>query len=326
MSSPGRAPPAAGIGGPVMAQFILKRILVLVPVLLGVSVIVFALLYLTPGDPALLMLGEHAPPEQYRALREKLGLDDPVHIQYLRWLWRAVQLDLGDSIRSSRPVVEEIVERIPGTVELAVLSVLLATFIGIPAGVISATRPNSWLDNIFTVLALGGVSMPVFWQALMLIIIFSVNLGWLPPSGRLGGWEYFVLPVVTLGTSAAASITRMTRATMLEAIHEDYVRTARAKGLDERRVIYRHALRNALLPVVTVIGLEFGNLMAGAVITETIFAWPGIGRLAVDAIRTRDYPVVQGVVMTFALSYVLINLIVDLLYAYLDPRLRVRYH
>src|SRR5690606_18376119 len=274
MSSPGRAPPAAGIGGPVMAQFILKRILVLVPVLLGVSVIVFALLYLTPGDPALLMLGEHAPPEQYRALREKLGLDDPVHIQYLRWLWRAVQLDLGDSIRSSRPVVEEIVERIPGTVELAVLSVLLATFIGIPAGVISATRPNSWLDNIFTVLALGGVSMPVFWQALMLIIIFSVNLGWLPPSGRLGGWEYFVLPVVTLGTSAAASITRMTRATMLEAIHEDYVRTARAKGLDERRVIYRHALRNALLPVVTVIGLEFGNLMAGAVITETIFAWP----------------------------------------------------
>ncbi|HLT58546.1 MAG: ABC transporter permease [Limnochordales bacterium] len=309
-----------------MAQFILKRILVLVPVLLGVSVIVFALLYLTPGDPALLMLGEHAPPEQYRALREKLGLDDPVHIQYLRWLWRAVQLDLGDSIRSSRPVVEEIVERIPGTVELAVLSVLLATFIGIPAGVISATRPNSWLDNIFTVLALGGVSMPVFWQALMLIIIFSVNLGWLPPSGRLGGWEYFVLPVVTLGTSAAASITRMTRATMLEAIHEDYVRTARAKGLDERRVIYRHALRNALLPVVTVIGLEFGNLMAGAVITETIFAWPGIGRLAVDAIRTRDYPVVQGVVMTFALSYVLINLIVDLLYAYLDPRLRVRYH
>lgn len=304
----------------------MKRILMLVPVVLGVSVIVFALLYLTPGDPALLMLGEQAPPQQYQALRQKLGLDDPIHIQYLRWLGRAVQLDLGDSIRSSRPVLEEIVERLPGTAELAFLAVLLATMIGIPAGVISATRPNSWLDNTLTVLALGGVSMPVFWQALMLIIIFSVSLGWLPPSGRLGGWEYFVLPVVTLGTSAAASITRMTRATMLEAIHEDYVRTARSKGLDERKVIYRHALRNALLPVVTVIGLEFGNLMAGAVITETIFAWPGIGRLAVDAIRTRDYPLVQGVVMTFAISYVLINLLVDLLYAYLDPRLRVRYH
>lgn len=309
-----------------MAQFVLKRLLMLVPVVLGVSVIVFGLLYLTPGDPALLMLGEHAPQEQYLALREKLGLDLPVHIQYLRWLGRALQLDLGDSIRSSRPVTEEIATRLPATAELAVLAVLVATLIGIPAGVISATRPNSWLDNILTVLALAGVSMPVFWQGLMLIIIFSVYLGWLPPSGRLGGWEYFVLPVITLGTSAAASITRMTRATMLEAIHEDYVRTARAKGLNERRVIYRHALRNALLPVVTIIGLQFGNLMAGAVITETIFAWPGIGRLAVDAIRTRDYPVVQGVVMTFALSYVLINLIVDLLYAYLDPRLRVRYH
>jgi len=309
-----------------MAQFVLKRLLMLVPVVLGVSVIVFGLLYLTPGDPALLMLGEHAPQEQYLALREKLGLDLPVHIQYLRWLGRALQLDLGDSIRSSRPVTEEIATRLPATAELAVLAVLVATLIGIPAGVISATRPNSWLDNILTVLALAGVSMPVFWQGLMLIIIFSVYLGWLPPSGRLGGWEYFVLPVITLGTSAAASITRMTRATMLEAIHEDYVRTARAKGLNERRVIYRHALRNALLPVVTIIGLEFGNLMAGAVITETIFAWPGIGRLAVDAIRTRDYPVVQGVVMTFAVSYVLINLIVDLLYAYLDPRLRVRYH
>ena len=326
MLFPRRVRPAAGIGGHVMAQFVLKRLLMLVPVVLGVSVIVFGLLYLTPGDPALLMLGEHAPQEQYLALREKLGLDLPVHIQYLRWLGRALQLDLGDSIRSSRPVTEEIATRLPATAELAVLAVLVATLIGIPAGVISATRPNSWLDNILTVLALAGVSMPVFWQGLMLIIIFSVYLGWLPPSGRLGGWEYFVLPVITLGTSAAASITRMTRATMLEAIHEDYVRTARAKGLNERRVIYRHALRNALLPVVTIIGLQFGNLMAGAVITETIFAWPGIGRLAVDAIRTRDYPVVQGVVMTFAVSYVLINLIVDLLYAYLDPRLRVRYH
>lgn len=309
-----------------MGQFILKRLLMLIPVLFGVSLIVFSIMHLTPGDPALLMLGEHAPPEQLANLREQLGLNDPVPVQYVRWVSRAVQLDLGRSLRSNKPVIEEIFERLPATAELALLAVLLAAAIGIPAGVISAVRPNSWLDNSLTVGALAGVSMPVFWQGLMLIIIFSVSLDWLPASGRLGGWQYLVLPVITLGTSAAASITRMTRATMLETIQQDYVRTARAKGLSDRRTIYRHALRNALIPVVTIIGLELGGLMAGAVITETIFAWPGIGTLAVDAIRSRNFPVVQGVVMTFAISYVLINLIVDLLYAFLDPRLRVRYN
>lgn len=309
-----------------MGQFILKRLLMLIPVLFGVSLIVFSIMHLTPGDPALLMLGEHAPPEQLANLREQLGLNDPVPVQYVRWVSRAVQLDLGRSLRSNKPVIEEIAERLPATAELALLAVLLAAAIGIPAGVISAVRPNSWLDNSLTVGALAGVSMPVFWQGLMLIIIFSVSLDWLPASGRLGGWQYLVLPVITLGTSAAASITRMTRATMLETIQQDYVRTARAKGLSDRRTIYRHALRNALIPVVTIIGLELGGLMAGAVITETIFAWPGIGTLAVDAIRSRNFPVVQGVVMTFAISYVLINLIVDLLYAFLDPRLRVRYN
>lgn len=309
-----------------MGQFVAKRLLMLIPVLFGVSLIVFSIMHLTPGDPALLMLGEHAPPEQLANLREQLGLNDPVPVQYIRWVSRAVQLDLGRSLRSNKPVIEEIAERLPATAELALLAVTLAAAIGIPAGVISAVRPNSWLDNTLTVGALAGVSMPVFWQGLMLIIIFSVGLDWFPASGRLGGWQYLVLPVITLGTSATASITRMTRATMLETIQQDYVRTARAKGLSERTTVYRHALRNALIPVVTIIGLELGGLMAGAVITETIFAWPGIGSLAVDAIRSRNFPVVQGVVMTFAISYVLINLIVDLLYAFLDPRLRVRYN
>src|SRR5690625_2911231 len=298
----------------------------LVPVLLGVSIIEFGILHLTPGDPALLALGEHAPPEQLANLREQLGLNDPLPVQYVRWVGKATKLDLGRSLRSNRLVLDEIVSRLPATGQLALYAVLLAVVIGIPAGVVSATRPNSFIDNVFTVGALAGVSMPVFWQGLMLIILFSVHWDLLPSSGLLGGWRYFVLPVVTLGTSAAASITRMTRATMLEAIGQDYVRTARAKGLSERRTIFRHTLRNALIPVVTVIGLEFGGLMAGAVITETIFALPGIGRYAVEAIRAKDFPAVQGVVMTFAVVYVLVNLIVDIVYAYLDPRLRVRYN
>lgn len=309
-----------------MGQFVLKRLVLMVPVLFGVSLIVFGIMHLTPGDPALIALGEHAPPEQLERMREQLGLNDPKPVQYVRWVSKAVKLDLGRSLRSNRPVLDEITSRLPATGRLALYAVLLATMIGIPAGVISATRPNSFLDNVFTVGALVGVSMPVFWQGLMLIILFSVRYDWFPSSGLLGGWKYFVLPVVALGTGAAAGITRMTRATMLEAVQQDYVRTARAKGLAERVTIYRHTLRNALIPVVTIIGLEFGSLMAGAVITETIFALPGIGRLAVDAIRTKDFPLVQGVIMTFAVVYVLINLIVDLIYAYLDPRLRIRYH
>lgn len=313
------------MGARYVGQFVLRRIVMLIPVLFGVSLIVFSIMQLTPGDPALLALGEFAPPEQLERLREQLGLNDPPHIQYIRWVTRAVQLDLGESIRSKRPVVEEIAARLPATGELALYAVTLAALIGIPVGVISATKPNSFLDNIVTVIALAGVSMPVFWQGLMLIIFFSVNLGVLPASGRLGGWEHLVLPVITLGTSAAASITRMTRATMLEAIQQDYVRTARAKGLAERAVVFRHTLRNALIPVVTIIGLELGGLLAGAVVTETLFAWPGIGRLAVDAIRTKDFPLIQGVIMTFAVVYVAVNLVVDLIYAFLDPRLRVRY-
>lgn len=311
-----------------MFQYLARRLLLIIPILLGVSVIVFGIMHLTPGDPALLMLGENATQEQYANLREQLGLNEPVVVQYAIWLGRMVQLDLGRSIRSNRPVLEELLARFPATVELASVAIGLAVLIGIPIGIFSATRPDSFADNVATVGALGGLAMPVFWQGLMMILIFSVWLEWFPSSGRVGQepwWQYYILPALTLGTSAVAAITRMMRSTMLETIDQDFIRTARAKGVLRASVLYRHALRNALLPVVTVIGLQFGNLLAGAVITETIFAWPGIGRLAVDAIRSKDFPVVQGVVMMFAVTYALVNLFVDVLYAYIDPRVRTRY-
>jgi len=299
--------------------------LLLIPILFGVTVIVFGIMVLTPGDPAILMLGENAPQEDLAALRERLGLNEPVYVQYGIWLARIVQLDFGRSIRSGRPVTDEITARLPATVELALLATLLAIAVGVPLGVISATRPNSAVDHTATVVAFTGLAMPVFWQGLIMILLFALVLGWFPPSGRLGGWEYYVLPTITLGTSAIAAITRMTRATMLETLSQDYVRTARSKGVRERSITYRHALRNAMIPIVTVIGLQFGALLSGAVITETIFSWPGIGRLAIDAIRSKDFPVVQGVVMVFALMYAFVNLVTDVLYAYLDPRLKTRY-
>jgi peptide/nickel transport system permease protein len=308
-----------------MIKYLVRRVLLIVPVLLGVSVIVFGIMHLTPGDPAILMLGEAAPERDLAALRTRLGLDEPIYVQYGIWISRVVQLDFGRSIRSGRPVTAEIQARLPATIELAVLATLLAIAIGVPIGVLSATRPNGVLDHTATIAAFGGLAMPVFWQGLMMILIFSVWLGWFPSSGRLGGWSYYVLPTLTLGTSAIAAITRMTRSTMLEVLSQDYIRTARSKGLVDRRIVYAHALRNALIPVVTVIGLQFGGLLSGAVLTETIFAWPGIGRLAVDAIRAKDFPVVQGVVMVFAVIYALVNLFVDVLYAYLDPRLKTRY-
>ena len=299
--------------------------MLLIPILFGVTVIVFGIMVLTPGDPAILMLGENAPQEDLAALRERLGLNEPIYVQYGIWLGSIVQFDFGRSIRSGRPVTDEIVARLPATVELALLATLLAIAVGVPLGVISATRPNSAVDHTATVVAFTGLAMPVFWQGLIMILLFALVLGWFPPSGRLGGWEYYVLPTITLGTSAIAAITRMTRATMLETLSQDYVRTARSKGVRQRSITYRHALRNAMIPIVTVIGLQFGALLSGAVITETIFSWPGIGRLAIDAIRSKDFPVVQGVVMVFALMYAFVNLVTDVLYAYLDPRLKTRY-
>lgn len=308
-----------------MFQFIIKRILMIIPVLLGVSIIVFSIIELTPGDPVTLMLGERATHEQQEALRERLGLNDPAPVRFVNWLGGVVTLDLGRSIRSNRLVTDEIGARMGPTFELAVIATAIAVLIGIPIGVFSATRPGSIADHVFTFASFLGLAMPVFWQALVMMLLFSYVLNWLPASGRGGSWEYYVLPAVTLGTSAIASITRMTRSTLIEALNQDYVRTARAKGVVNNRVVYLHALRNAMIPILTVIGLQFGGLLAGAVITETIFSWPGLGRLAVDSIRSKDFPVVQGVILVFALAYAIVNLIVDILYAYLDPRLRVRY-
>lgn len=282
-------------------------------------------MHITPGDPAQLMLGEGAPAHQLEALREAMGLNEPWYVQYVNWLKNAIRLDFGNSLRSKKPVATEILDRLPATAELAIAAVTIAVLIGVPVGILSASKPNSTFDNIAMVGALTGVGMPTFWQGIMLILLFSVTFQLLPSSGRLGGWQYLVLPAVTLGTAATASIARLTRSAMLDVLQQDYVRTARAKGLHRRIVTYRHALRNALIPVVTMIGLQFGGLMSGAVLTETIFAWPGIGRMLVEAINNKDFPLVQGTIMTFALTYALVNLVVDVLYAFLDPRLRTTY-
>lgn len=307
-----------------MWRYVVRRVLLVIPVMLGVSLIVFLLMHFTPGDPALLMLGERATEEQLQALRQEMGLLEPLPVRYARFLGAALQGDLGRSYRSGRPVMTEVLSRLPATAELAVAAVVIAVLIGVPVGVLSAVRRYSLLDNAGMLLALLGASMPTFWLGLMLMLIFAVSLGWLPPSGR-DGLLSLILPAVTLGANAVALITRMTRSSMLEVIGQDYVRTARAKGLPEKTVIYSHALRNALLPVVTVIGLQFGALLGGAVVTETVFAWPGAGRLAVEAIRAKDYPVVQGAVLLLALAFALVNLLVDLLYAFINPRIRAQY-
>ena len=308
-----------------MWSYIGKRLIMLIPVLIGISIFVFLIMHMTPGDPAMLMLGESAPLEELENLRRELGLNEPLPVQYFNWLQRALSLDLGRSLRTRRLVVDEIKDRLPATLELALAATLLSVAVGVPIGVISATKPNSPIDNVSMISALAFVGMPVFWQGIMLILIFSVNLNWLPSSGRLGGLKYLILPAFTLGTASMASIARQTRSAVLDVIRQDYIRTARSKGLAERKVIIGHALRNALIPVVTIIGLQLGALMSGAVITETIFAWPGIGRLVVDAIRNKDFPVVQGTIMAFAMLYAVINLVVDILYAFLDPRLRSKY-
>lgn len=308
-----------------MWRYILRRLAMLIPVLIGISIFVFLLMHITPGDPALLMLGEHAPKAQLEALREEMGLNDPLPTQYFNWLKKAVRLDFGRSLRSKKLVTREILDRLPATAELALAAVAFSVLVGVPVGIISATKPNSWFDNVAMVGALTGVGMPVFWQGIMLILIFSVHLQWLPSSGRMGGWQYLILPAITLGTASTASIARMTRSSMLDVLQHDYIRTARAKGLSGGKVVLVHALRNALIPVVTMVGLQFGGLMSGAVLTETIFAWPGIGRMVVEAINNKDFPLVQGTIMAFALVYALVNLVVDITYAFLDPRLRLLY-
>jgi peptide/nickel transport system permease protein len=304
-----------------MATYLLRRLLLTIPVLVGVTLIIFVMVRLAPGDPAQVIAGEQATRETVEDIRRALGLDRPLPVQYARFLGDLVRGDLGRSTRSHRPVVRELADRFPNTIELTLAGMLVASVIGVGAGVVSATHRNRWPDTVSMVLALGGVSIPVFWLGLMLILVFSVTLGWLPPVGR-GTWAQLVLPAITLGAASAAILARMTRSALLEVLGQDFVTTARAKGLGERLVIYKHALKNAMIPVVTVMGLQFGTLLSGAVLTETVFAWPGIGRLIVDSILARDYPVVQGAVLLTALTFVVVNLVVDVLYSVLDPRIR----
>jgi len=304
-----------------MLSFILRRMLQAIPILLIVSVLVFLMMRLAPGDPAVLMAGPDATPADIEAIRNRMGFNDPLIVQYMRWFNDMLHGDLGVSFKTHRPVTEEILYRYPNTIRLSLFSIAFAVIIGVGTGVISAVTRVKAVDLFSRVAALFGVSMPFFWTGLMLMLVFSVKLNWLP-SGSSGGLEHYILPGVTLGLLSSGIISRMTRSCLLEVISQDYIRTARSKGLSERVVIYKHALRNAMIPTVTVIGLEFGYLLAGSIITETIFAWPGLGRLLVDAIFSREYFIVQGIVLVISLTFVLVNLMVDVCYGLLDPRVR----
>lgn len=303
-----------------MYQYILRRLVLTIPVVIGVSIIVFSIIRLLPGDPARALAGVQATPEYVQQVRERYGLDEPIPVQYWNFISSAARGDLGVSTFSRRPVTTELGERFPRTLVLAGLSLFLATVVGVSAGIVSATKRNSIFDNASMLAALVGVAAPVFWLALMLQLLFSVQLRWFPATG-MGNMRHLVLPAVTLGMASAALMARITRSSMLDVLKQDYITTARAKGLAEKVVIYKHALKNALIPVVTVLGLQFGILLGGAVLTETVFAWPGVGRLLVDAILRRDYPVVQGTVMMLAFLFVIINLVVDIIYAFIDPRI-----
>jgi ABC-type dipeptide/oligopeptide/nickel transport system permease component len=304
-----------------MLTVIGRRLISMVPIVLGVTIIVFSILHLAPGCPTTIMLGDHASPEAIAELRDRLGLDDPIPVQYFRWLSNVVRGDFGRSIHTRQLVGEMIWQRLPATIELTLAALILAMLIAIPVGIISATKQYSIFDHTGMVGALFGVSMPVFWQGLMMILIFSFILGWTPISGR-GGIEHLILPAIALGTSQAALIARLTRSSMLEVIRQDYIRTARSKGLVERIVVIKHALKNALIPVVTILALQLPVLFSGAVITETVFAWPGMGRLIVTSIFVRDFPVVQAAVLIIAIMVILCNLLADILYTFLDPRIR----
>ncbi len=347
-----------------MGKYILKRLITVIPTLIGVTLIIFLFQRLIPGDPAVAMLGEHASEENVARIREQFGLDKPLFLnrdalvegdlagffdsQYVRYFDRLLHFDLGDSIHRRIPVVDTIKERFPATIELALVAMLIALIVGIPIGILSAARRNSLLDGVTRIGSLIGVSIPIFWLGIMEIMFFSVMLKWLPSGGRLspgmtiepvtslllldalitgngpGFWDalkHIIMPAIALATIPTAIITRMTRSSMLDVLQEDYIRTASAKGLGERVVLFRHALKNAFLPVITIIGIQIGSLLAGGVLTETIFSWPGIGKWVYDSILGRDYPIVQGVTLLIAIVFLLVNLLVDISYAILDPRI-----
>ncbi|WP_026907946.1 ABC transporter permease [Paucisalibacillus globulus] len=332
-----------------MIKYISRRLLMLIPVLIGVSILAFSLIHLVPGDPARSILGEKATQSQLEALQEELGLNDPYYVQYGRFLGDILKGNLGESIQSKESIGVELLHKLPATIELAVFAMIVAIIVGVIAGVIAAVKQYSWFDNMSMTAALFGVSMPIFWLGLMMIWLFSVTFDILPPSGRLstgvelhtitnfylldsiltGNWlafkdsfSHLLMPGLALATIPMAIIARMTRSSMLEVMRQDYIRTANAKGLKKTLIVFQHALKNASLPVLTVIGLQFGLLLGGAVLTETIFSWPGIGRYVYLAVLGRDYPVVQSTILIIAIIFVLVNLITDILYKYLDPRIK----
>jgi peptide/nickel transport system permease protein len=306
-----------------MRGFFWRRLVIVIPTIVGAITLVFFFLHLIPGDPVEVMLGETAQQADKERLREELGLNLPLYVQYGRFIAGVAQGDLGDSYFYRRSVTQVIADRVPATVELALAAFLVAGLIAIPLGIVAALREGTTVDNVSVLFSLLGVSMPNFWLGPLLIILFSIKLGWFPVSGR-GDVGSLVLPAITLGTALAAVLSRMTRASLLERLGEDYLTVARAKGLPEWKVILKHALRNALIPIITIMGLQFGTLLSGAIITENVFSWPGIGTLLINAISARDYPLVQGCVLFITLSYVLVNLLTDLFYGWADPRIRLR--
>ena len=305
-----------------MGNFLLRRILLLIPVLWGVATLVFLLLHFIPGDPVDLMLGDSALGTDREILRDQLGLNDPLIVQYLRYFGDLLQGDWGTSLFSKKPVFEEIMERVPATMELMLGAMVVTILVAMPLGLIAAVNKGTWIDQGAMIFSLLGVSIPNFWLGPMLILLFSIHFDLLPVNER-GGLEHLILPALTLGTSLASILARITRSSVVETLQAEYIRTARSKGISELRILFRHALRNALIPIVTVIGLQVGVLLSGAIITEAIFDWPGLGNLLISAINSRNYPLVQGCVLFIAGSYVIVNLVIDLLYAYLDPRIRL---
>ncbi|HMB34932.1 MAG TPA: ABC transporter permease [Methylomirabilota bacterium] len=320
----------AAVGGGGLPAYALRRLLLAVPVLFGVSVLVFAVLHLAPGDPAAIMLGAQSTKEDVERLRRDLGLDQPLVVQYLHWIGQVARGDLGRSIPLGRAVLPEVLLRFKATLLLTAGALVIAIFLGLVAGIVSAVKQYSWLDRMSMGVAVTGVSLPVFWTGIMLIIVFALQLRWFPSSGMSSPYGsgpadvlwHLVLPAVTLGTASAAALARLTRSSVLEIVRQDYVRSARAKGLAERAVIARHVLKNAVNPIITVLGVQVGFLLGGAILTETVFSWPGLGSMMVRAIQARDYPLVQGGVLLIATTFVVVNLIVDLLYAVFDPRIR----
>lgn len=307
-----------------MWKFIAKRLVAMVPVLLGVTLVIYLILNMAPGDPAKVILGEQATPEQIAELREEMGLNDPVLVQYARYIFNLLQGDMGESYNSGLKCNVEIFARFPNTLRLTICAISLAVILALPIGILAAVKQNSLFDGASMFIALIGLSMPVFWLGLLLILFFSLRLGWFPSSGA-DGWKSLVLPTITLGFQQMASIARVTRSSMLEVIRADYIRTARAKGVAESKVITKHALKNALIPTVTVVGLQFGGMLGGSVMTESVYAWPGVGRLMVQSINKRDIPMVLGCVIMFSLTSSVVNLLVDVLYGFIDPRIKSQY-